>query len=415
MTDSKLTRIGIFYDGSYFAHVSDYYLHHHERHARISIQGLHELIRDEVSKRENTGVRDCQVVEAHYFRGRFSADDARRHDATRPDGDSTLYRERKFEDALIKAGVTPHFLPVFVSDDGRPPREKGIDVWLALEAFDLAHRKQLNVVVLVTGDGDYVPLVRKLHALGTLVMVTAWDLASGDRGTTRAAQTLIDAVTHPMMMTSIIDGRERHTLVENLFVPRPVGAPVHQTGGPAQQTSVGHEAARFGEPSAAGERGHPPRPGGRFEEPSTGAGLAPRMEEPSAGEREGLAPRMESAREGLAPRMERAREAPAFRTNEPAPDAVRAQGWVANLPYGRDFGFIEPADGGERLFFHQTWVVGSAFSELQQGDRVEYTPESNPRDGRPVARRVMLPEPAPAADFAEEEEFDEEQPEDEAE
>ena len=398
MTDSKLTRIGIFYDGSYFAHVSDYYLHHHERHARISIQGLHELIRDEVSKRENTGMRDCQVVEAHYFRGRFSADDARRHDATRPDGDSTLYRERKFEDALIKAGVTPHFLPVFASDDGRPPREKGIDVWLALEAFDLAHRKQLNMVVLVTGDGDYVPLVRKLHALGTRVMVTAWDLTSGDRGTTRAAQTLIDAVTHPVMMTSIIDGRERRTdtLVENLFVPRPVGAPVHQTGGPAQQAGVGHEAAPFGDPPAAGERGHPPRPGSRFDV----------GQEPSAGGREGLAPRMKEPSVGAGP---------ATRMQDPPPDALRAQGWVANLPYGRDFGFIEPADGGERLFFHQTWVVGSAFSELQQGDRVEYTPESNPRDGRPVARRVMLPEPAPAADFAEEEEFDEEQPEDETE
>ena len=379
MVDSKLTRIGIFYDGSYFAHVSDYYLHHHERHARISIQGMHELIRDEVSKREHTEMRHCQVVEAHYFRGRFSADDARRHDATRQDGDSTLYRERKFEDALIKAGVTPHFLPVFASDDGRPPREKGIDVWLALEAFDLAHRKQLNMVVLVTGDGDYVPLVRKLHALGTRVMVTAWDLTSGDRGTTRAAQTLIDAVTHPVMMTSIIDGRERRTdtLVENLFVPRPVGPP---PGASPQQPGGGFEPAPFAEPSNADEqRGQhqpppasppPPRPASRF-----GASQEP----------------------------------------PPAADSVRAQGWVANIPYGRDFGFIEPADGGERLFFHQTWVVGAAFSELQQGDRVEYTPESNPRDGRPVARRVTLPEPAPAADFAEEEEYDDEQPEDEAE
>ena len=367
MADSKLTRIGIFYDGSYFAHVSDYYLHNHERHARISIQGLHELIRAEVSERERTEIRDCQVVEAHYFRGRFSADDARRHDATRPDGDSTLYRERKFEDALIKAGVTPHFLPVFASDDGRPPREKGIDVWLALEAFDLARRQQLNMVVLVTGDGDYVPLVRKLHALGTRVMVMAWDLTSGDRGTTRAAQTLIDAVTHPVMMTSIIDARERRTdtLVENLFVPRPAGPP-------PQQSSGGFEPAPFGEQPDADERGHrpPPRPSGRF--------VA--SQEP------------------------------------PAADAVRAQGWVANIPYGRDFGFIEPADGGERLFFHQTWVVGAAFSELQQGDRVEYTPESNPRDGRPVARQVMLPEPAPPADFAEaEEEYDDEQSEEEAE
>lgn len=354
--DSKLTRIGIFYDGSYFAHVSDYYLHHHERHARISIQGLHELIRDEVSKRENADARYCQVVEAHYFRGRFSADDARRHDAERQDGDSTLFRERKFEDALIKAGVTPHFLPVFASDDGRPPREKGVDVWLALEAFDLAAAKELNVIVLVTGDGDFVPLVRKLNGLGTRVMVAAWDVG-GTRGTTRAAQSLIDAVTHPLMMTSIIDDRARRTdpLVENLFVPRPAATVPHAA---PHAPAPAFESAPPSEPPGNGERDFPPRPVSRV---------------------------------GGTPEA-------------PAPDAVRAQGWVANIPYGRDFGFIEPADGGERLFFHQTWVVGCAFSELQQGDRVEYTPESNPRDGRPVARRVALPVPAPATEEADEEE-----------
>ena len=80
-------------------------------------------------------------------------------------------------------------------------------------------------------------------------------------------------------------------------------------------------------------------------EPSAGEreGLAPRMEEPSAGEREGLAPRMEepsagaarerAAREGLAPRMEEpspgaareraAREGPAPRRKEPSAGAAR--------------------------------------------------------------------------------------------
>ncbi len=39
--DSKLTRIGIFYDGNFFFHVSNYYQYHHERRSRISIGGLH--------------------------------------------------------------------------------------------------------------------------------------------------------------------------------------------------------------------------------------------------------------------------------------------------------------------------------------------------------------------------------------
>ena len=371
MADTKLTRIGIFYDGGYFAHVSDYYLHHHERHARISIQGLHALIRDEVGKREQTEARYCQIVEAHYFRGRFSAADARRHDEQRPDGDgdSTLYRERKFEDALIKAGVTPHFLPVFVGEEGRPSREKGIDVWLALEAFDLTRGKELNVVVLVTGDGDYVPLARKLNGLGTRVMVTAWDFAGHRVGTTRAAQTLIDEVTYPVMMSTIVDDRARRfdPLVANLFVQR--SSPGAASGPVTRAEASDNDMALSGDDAlGADERAAGPR-------------IPPR----SFG-------------------------------NHPndAPDA-RAQGWVANIPYGRDFGFIEPVDGDERLFFHQTWVVGCSFSELQQGDRVEFTLESNPRDGRPVARRVTRPPPMMADPELEEEdeaELDEDEPAD---
>ena len=53
----------------------------------------------------------------------------------------------------------------------------------------------------------------------------------------------------------------------------------------------------------------------REREPSAGeaGGLAPRMKEPSAGEREGLAPRMQEQREGLTPRMQ---EPSAGRTRE---------------------------------------------------------------------------------------------------
>ena len=358
MTDTKLTRIGIFYDGGYFAHVSDYYLYHHVRKARISIQGLHALLRDEVGKAEQNETRYCQIVEAHYFRGRFSADDAKRHDATRPEGDSTLYRERKFEDALIKAGVTPHFLPLFTPNDGRPPREKGVDVWLALEAFDLAQRKGLSVVVLVTGDGDYVPLVRKLNGLGTRVLVTAWDLQDNDRfGTTRTAQALIDEVTYPLMMGNIIDDRSRAVdpLISNLFVTRPAPSLAYQQQ-PAPSHAAAERPSRFG-----GEATAPAREADGNALPSAGAGES-QEQQPWRGNRP-----------------------PGMEESEPA----REQGYIANMPIGREFGFIESDFGGERMFFHQSWVEGCSFNDLQPGDRVEFTPDANPRDGRPVAMRVV--------------------------
>lgn len=210
--DGKLTRIGIFYDGNFFFHVSNYYHYHHERRARISISGMHAFIRQQVADCETTDPRYCQIVDAHYFRGRLRAADAEDRDL--------LYKERVFDDVLVREGVTTHYLPL--TREG----EKGIDVWLALEAYELAIYKRFDVVVLVVCDGDFLPLVRKLNTLGTRVMVLGWDFRyldpNGLERETRTAQVLLDEVTYPIMMHPIIEDRARmrDNLVNGLFVPR---------------------------------------------------------------------------------------------------------------------------------------------------------------------------------------------------
>jgi hypothetical protein len=61
-SDSKLTRIGVFYDGNFFFHVSNYYHYSHERRARISVRGLHEFIRRQVAESEGSDVKYCQMA-----------------------------------------------------------------------------------------------------------------------------------------------------------------------------------------------------------------------------------------------------------------------------------------------------------------------------------------------------------------
>lgn len=209
--NSKLTRIGVFYDGNFFNHVSNHYNYHHERRARISISGLHEFVRHQVAGAESGDVRYCQIVDSHYFRGRPAAQEAEQR--------GSLFRERLFDDVLVREGVVTHYLPL--GQHG----EKGIDVWLSLEAYELAMFKRYDVCVLVACDGDFLPLVRKLNSLGTRVMLLAWDFqskdeANGDR-VTRTAQVLLDEVTYPVMMHQVIDDRSRRTdpLVNGLFVP----------------------------------------------------------------------------------------------------------------------------------------------------------------------------------------------------
>lgn len=210
-TQSRLTRVGVFYDGNFFAHVSNYYVHKHDRHARISIAGLHEFIRNEVAKNEGTDARYCQIVDAHYFRGRLSAAEAEKRNA--------LLGERAFDDVLMRAGVTTHYLPM------GPQGEKGVDVWLSLEAFELAIYKRFDLVVLVAGDGDFVPLVRKLNTLGTRVLLLGWDFeytdAEGRVRTTKTSQALLEEVTYPVLMHQVIDDRtlRNDRLVNGIFLP----------------------------------------------------------------------------------------------------------------------------------------------------------------------------------------------------
>lgn len=211
-SDSKLTRIGVFYDGNYFNHVSNYYTYQHERRARLSIGGLHEFIRAEVAKAEGVDHRHCQIVDAHYFRGRYSASEAQDR--------NKLFSDRAFDDVLMREGVITHYLPLTRTG------EKGIDVWLALEVLELAVYKRFSVAALVTGDRDFVPLVRKLNTLGTRVMLLGWSFSfTNERNeieTTETSQQLLEEATYPFLMNTVIEDRTRRDdpLIKNLFLER---------------------------------------------------------------------------------------------------------------------------------------------------------------------------------------------------
>jgi cold shock CspA family protein len=64
-----------------------------------------------------------------------------------------------------------------------------------------------------------------------------------------------------------------------------------------------------------------------------------------------------------------------------------AKGMIRRLLEHRGFGFIESADG-RQVFFHRSEVLSVPFSELQEGQVVEFAVEETPQG--PKARRVHL-------------------------
>ena len=232
----KLTRIGVFYDGNYFLHVSNYYAYHHERRGRLSIAGLHDFIRHKIAEEEQKDMHLCQIVDAHYFRGRLSAQEASNEG-------NRLFYDRLFDDILMMEGVTTHYLPVRTTFFGQR-QERGIDVWMALEAFELALHKQFDVLVLIASDSDFVPLVRKLHTLGVRVMLFAWDYdfydEEGRRRSTVTSQALWEEVTYPLAMQDVItEDNDPQFSANRLFVERKRNLPVVPSESDEQQpTSV---------------------------------------------------------------------------------------------------------------------------------------------------------------------------------
>jgi cold shock CspA family protein/uncharacterized LabA/DUF88 family protein len=222
-----ILRIGIFYDGYYFYKVSNYYKYEHTKKSRISINGLHEFIRNEIAVLTKTDIRQCQIIDAHYFKGRSSAKEL----------GEKIQSERIFEDILMRENIVSHYLPLMYGENNSA-QEKGIDVWLALEAYELAIYKHFDVLVLVAGDGDYVPLVRKLHTLGTQVMLICWDFTylneNGKPGETKTSRQLLDEVFYSVPMYQRID-QNNNLYIKNLFVTDKNSDRTHALSCPANE------------------------------------------------------------------------------------------------------------------------------------------------------------------------------------
>ncbi len=193
-------RIGVFYDGNFLLHASNYYNYIHPQHSRLSISGMHNFIRQRASEEVDTDGRICTITESHYFRGRINAAEAQQRG-------NQLYNDRVFEDILMAEGVHTHYLPLR-NFSGRK-EERGIDVWLSLEVFQLALENKIDLAVLIISDTDYAPLMRKLNALGVPTALLSWEFDymndDGVRMVTKTSHELLQLATYPVLMHEVIE------------------------------------------------------------------------------------------------------------------------------------------------------------------------------------------------------------------
>ena len=163
--------IGVFIDGGYYAKVNRALKA--IENSIIRVRSLFDYICSRLAVLEKVDPANCQITEAHYFRGRFRVKEA-------------------YDKHLREMG----------REGEKQVIEKGIDVWFALEAYELSTFRKFDYVVLITGDADHEMLVRKLKALKIKTVLLTWNLADVDA----TSPLLSEEAGHHWELSNLLEG-----------------------------------------------------------------------------------------------------------------------------------------------------------------------------------------------------------------
>jgi len=179
-TESSICRIGVFYDGSFFAQAQRYF-YHDRKVGWLSFQPFHGFLEHFISTEEQ-GFASYKVVYAAWHQG------------------------------LLHAGIEPKYLPMSQSQG-----EKGTDVALAVDALQTGLDGKIDIAVLVTGDGDFVPLVRALNKQGIRVLAAYFDFTDAKGKKCFINERLLSCCNYVVDISALDKSRDFKNAFKSLF------------------------------------------------------------------------------------------------------------------------------------------------------------------------------------------------------
>lgn len=159
MVSGGVTRIGFFIDGGYWREIETYHHHYPGRRGPRGLQGLLDFVASDLARWEGADASRYSICERHYFGGRLSDRKLERH--------GQRGRQTGQDQVLERLGFTSHYHPI------RNGKEEGVDVRLTTKALGAVNQGRIDLVALVAGDGDFVPLVEALKEAGARVVIVA--------------------------------------------------------------------------------------------------------------------------------------------------------------------------------------------------------------------------------------------------
>ena len=198
--DGSLCRIGVFYDGFYFTCAQKHF-YADRKLGWLSFPPFHALI-EAFAREWEQGFASHRIVSATWHQGLFS---------TTQTDERQLHADRNRHSDLIHAGIEPQFIPMSTSQ-----REKGVDVALAIEAIQAALSDTMDLAILVTGDGDFVPLARALMRHGVRVGVLYFRYVTANNKSF-ANERLLSAANYTLDVNSLEEDSRYQNLFQALF------------------------------------------------------------------------------------------------------------------------------------------------------------------------------------------------------
>lgn len=143
-----------FVDGGYLRKVA-------EEHS-LPLVDPHNLVENVVSRQGYSFDKSTRLVRVIYY-------DAR------PDNESEIPEElERYWDAIeLLADTHLGFGSLRGKSRKRPPRQKAVDTLLAVDMLVGAFTENYSVAVLVSGDADFVPVIKEVQRRGPTVIVAA--------------------------------------------------------------------------------------------------------------------------------------------------------------------------------------------------------------------------------------------------
>jgi len=167
----------------------------------MTFMPFHAMIENFIREKEQ-GYFNYRVVYAGWYQGLYSSGQSSDHQRR-------VERNRHID--LMHAGVEPKYVPM-----SQAQGEKGVDIALALDALQVGLEDKIDIAVLVTGDGDFVPLARALMKNGVRVAVVYFEYESEKRKSF-ANERLLSVSNYSLNVSSLDKDRRNQDIFRSLF------------------------------------------------------------------------------------------------------------------------------------------------------------------------------------------------------